>query len=1032
MQEYPTPETPRIKPRAGVFSLIGKVLAVFGYGLLVVFLLLVVAYNYVMRPAFLEPRIVEKFAEATHGHLELKLEQASLFRGFRIRNVVVHPPEGFSATPIFKADEINILYNVFGFFRGSFGVHEILLRNPEIYIEQRNNIYNIQALPKVSEKKDEPEEEEKRADRKAGSDVVSWFFNIHLFAHLALENLNFTLDATHRSNKVQRYAHLKNFYFRFSLLTRNFSSINRTDPAQLVQLLNTLLIELNPQKKIQLAYEGPEARIRTDLDMFWLLFYDGATKQPEFISRMRIGQDKIPVALGKGRTQNLSFIAEHAIDYDTRADKLDISAFAVRFMGDTLLSLTGNGEKLLQKDRRIAFATGESRVNLGKLYEVSAQLLGRRDPYFAGFFSIKPTKLSISGNTIDDSGGVKLERVQIRQGKLSLSIPLLDLDHAAFVDSALKPLPLRQASAKLRGNFNGAGIALDASLAEDKKTAVSFSLRGLDITPFAAGAATGILSTTFSANGPSPQDLAIALRVFSPQLFYYVDRGKSGINRFDLNIRGTVKSSEDFRQNSVNLTAVHLSNKDKEYGAALDVKSRAQIDKADGIRARYNLDGLTVSFRELANTLPAALQETVNGLLSSIKPGRLLRADGQTSVSLGGGITQLEHLTQLALPDVHVDDIRILAKVRLAPPMTYLEQFSITGLRQALQVSASGNLRDSTEVVQDEKTGKKLRVATKIPDIRFKAELGKKEETEILDDTFLVGSLLLAGNAEGNIVDGKLQIENLSFRNPQTHVHKVNMLFPFKHDLRLKKTLNLRAGNKERIIKNYNFNRPYNFTIENIEIPDPNKKGEWLKLVYSRGSYPAVGASMEYKDNVFVMPVMQLYTLNGVVTISDTLFNLGRLKPSEMEYSTTIQIKDIDLKPLMPKEKAETITDGKLRIDILLTGNRLDKPVENLNGYLSIYRIGPEFAETVMKAVKPKQSDFINTIATNTATPKNIDIELRDGFVYSDIPIKKGAIGALLFSPDEINNSRVNIPEFFQRITTEASTYTSPAATPGR
>ena len=1031
MQEYPTPETPRTTPFARVFSALGKTFSVTGYSLLGVLLLAVIGYNYVMRPDFLQPRIVEEFAKATHGRLELKLEQASLFRGFRIRNIAVHPPEGYSATPIFKADEINILYNVFGFFRGSFGVHEILLRNPEVFIEQRNNVFNVQALPKPSEKKEKPEEEKEPADRKPGSDVISWFFNAHLFAHLALENLNFTLDATDKSNKVKRYAHLKNFHFRFSLLTRNFSSVNKADPAKLVQLLNAFVIELNPQKKIQLAYEGPEARVRTDLDMFWLLFYDGATEQPEFISRMRIGQDKIPVALGKGRTQNLAFVSEHAIDYDARADKLDISAFAVRFMGDTLLSLTGNGERLLKKDRRIAIATGESRVNLGKLYEVNAQLLGKRDPYFSGFFSIKPTKVNISGNTIDDSGGVKLDRVQVRQGKLSLSIPSLDLDHAAFVDSTLGPLPVRQASAKMRGNFNGAGIALDASLAEDKKTAVSFSLRGLDLTPFAAGAAAGTISTTFSATGPSPQDLAIAFRLFSPQLFYYVDRGKSGINRIDLNIRGIVKSSENFKQNSINLPVINLSNKDKEYGAAVDLKSRAQIEKADAIRVTYNLDGLTVAFKELVNTMPAALQESLSGLLKSLKPGKSLRADGETSVSIGGGVTQVEHLTQLALPDVHVDDIRIKAKARLAPPMTYLDQFSITGLRQALQVSASGNLRDGSETVQDEKTGKQLRVQTKVPDIRFKAELSRKEESEILDDMFLVGSFLLVGHAQGNIVDGKVQIDNLGFRNPQSRVQKVNLLFPFKHDLKLKKTLNLRAGNKERIIKNYNFNRPYNFSIENIEIPDPNKKGEWLKLVYARGNYPAVGASMEYKDNVFVMPVLQMYTLNGVVTISDTLFNLGRLRPSEMEYSTTIQIKDIDLKPLMVKEKADTITDGKLRIDILLTGNRLDKPVENLNGYLSIFRIGPEFAEAVMKAVKPKQSDIINTIATNTAIPKKINIELRDGFVYSDIPIKKGAVGALLFSPDEINNRRINIPEFFQRISTEASTYTSPAANPG-
>ena len=410
MQEYPTPETPRTSTAARVVSVLGKSIAIAGYSLLGVLLLVVVAYNVVMRPAFLQPRIVEKFSQATNGRLELTLEQASLFRGFRIRNVVVHPPEGFAATPIFKADEINILYNVFGFFRGSFGVHEVLLRNPEIFIEQRNNVFNAQALAKPAEKDEKPEEEKEPSDSKPGGDTISWFFNIHLFAHLALENLNFTLDATDKSNKIRRYAHLKNFHFRFSLLTHNFSGIRKSDPAKLVQLLNAFVIELNPQKKIQLAYEGPEARIHTDLDMFWLLFYDGATKQPEFISRMRIGQDKISVALGKGRTQNLSFVSEHAIDYDARADKLDISSFAVRFMGDTLLSLTGSGEKLLQKDRRIAIEAGDSRVNLGKLYEVNAQLLGKRDPYFSGFFLIKPTKVSISGNTVDDSGGVKLDR----------------------------------------------------------------------------------------------------------------------------------------------------------------------------------------------------------------------------------------------------------------------------------------------------------------------------------------------------------------------------------------------------------------------------------------------------------------------------------------------------------------------------------------------------------------------------------------------------------------------------------------------
>ncbi|HRP69229.1 MAG TPA: hypothetical protein PLY93_06835, partial [Turneriella sp.] len=382
------------------------------------------------------------------------------------------------------------------------------------------------------------------------------------------------------------------------------------------------------------------------------------------------------------------------------------------------------------------------------------------------------------------------------------------------------------------------------------------------------------------------------------------------------------------------------------------------------------IDEFVLGFKQLLNTLPAALRENLGAQLTLLNPGRELKVSGETHVTVAGE-TVIAHETKWALPDIHIDDIRVKAKARLVPVATYIDEFSITGLKGALRVGANGALKKGSEVVVDEKTKRQTRVATTIPNLRYSVELSQKKENEILEGTHLVGAFTLSGTARGNIVDGKIGIDDLSVRNPKVKIQNVNLDFPFKHDLKLNKTLNLRAGNKERIIKNYNFNRAYNFSIAGIDISDPNNKREWLKIVYPRGNYPAVGASMEYKDNVFVMPVMQMYTLNGVVTISDTLFNLGRLRPKEMEYSSTIQIKDIDLKQLLPSDKAETITDGKLRIDMLFTGNRLDKPIENLNGYISIFRIGPEFADTVMKAVMPKSSSIVTTLAANTTIPKN-------------------------------------------------------------
>lgn len=1028
MNEFPDGSLTRpAKSKTGRLS---QILRVLRYTVVIAIVGVVIAYNYVMRPAFLQPVIIDTFAKSTNGRLEVTVAKTSLFTGFQFRNVVVHAPEGYSDTPILKAGELNLLYNVFGFFRGKFGIHDFSLKDTVVFLEQKNNIFNAAALAKPGEEKPEKEQEED-APRERGDGVVSWFFDVQIFARIALQNFNFTLDARDKTNKARQYAHLKNFHFVTALLTNDFSKIKTTDIAAMVALLNTFVIQLNPQKSVAIAYEGPAATVKSDLDLFWLLFYDGQSKKPEFLSRMNFGNDTFPVALGRGKAQNLPFRLSHKIDYEAKEDRLKIEDFNIEFLRDTLLALTGTGEKLLKPNRTIKIETTASRVNLGKIHEVVSHLTSKRDPAFTGFFSIKPTRLVVQGNKIEDQGGLKLERVAVRAGSLNISIPSLEIDHAADIDQSLKPLPVKSAELKVRGSLNGAALGLDTKLAADRKTQAAFYLKGLNITPFAAGAATGTISTTFNASGESPQNLAINLRVYSPELHYFVDRGRSGVNRIDFNAKGSVKSSEDFKNVTIDLPVISFTDKDKEYATAVDLKSRVHVAKADTTNIKYQLDSLVVSFKELIGTMPAGLQEQIGGLIKTINPGRTLRADGETNVSISGGEQQIQHVTQIALPDVHVDDIQIKAKVRVAPPYTYLDQFTITGLRKALSISASGELKDGIEVVEDPVTGKKQRAAVKTPDLKYKVELARTQESEILDDTFLVGLFSIAGTAKGNLVNGLVKIDALSFRNPKVKVHKVNLDFPFKHDLKLKKTLNLRAGNKERIIKNYNFNRAYNFTIENIEIPDPNNSKEWLNLIYSRGKYPAIGASMEYKDNVFVMPVLQLYTLNGVVTISDTLFNLGRLKPSEMEYSATIQVKDIDLKPLMLKEKADTITDGKLRIDILLTGNRLDKPIENLNGYLSIFRIGPEFAEAVMKAVKPKQSDLINSVATNTAIPRKIDIELRDGFVYSDIPIKKGAVGTIFFSPDEIKNRRINIPEFFQRISSEASTYRAPASTPG-
>ena len=153
MKEFPDGKVAEPEKPAGKAGKIVRIVArVSGYLFLTVFLFVIAGYNYVMRPAFLEPLIVKQFAENTNGKIEIKIDQASLFRGFKLRNVVVYPPAGFNKTPILKAREINVLYNVYGFFRGKFGVNEIAFKDAEVFIDQKNNVMSVAALMKpVSE-----------------------------------------------------------------------------------------------------------------------------------------------------------------------------------------------------------------------------------------------------------------------------------------------------------------------------------------------------------------------------------------------------------------------------------------------------------------------------------------------------------------------------------------------------------------------------------------------------------------------------------------------------------------------------------------------------------------------------------------------------------------------------------------------------------------------------------------------------------------------------------------------------------------
>ena len=143
-----------------------------------------------------------------------------------------------------------------------------------------------------------------------------------------------------------------------------------------------------------------------------------------------------------------------------------------------------------------------------------------------------------------------------------------------------------------------------------------------------------------------------------------------------------------------------------------------------------------------------------------------------------------------------------------------------------------------------------------------------------------------------------------------------------------------------------------------------------------------------------------------------------------MEYKARIQIKDIDLLPLIPKSRRQGIKDGSIKIDINVIGNHLDKPIENLKAYVSIYKIGKQFAIMGLRVVQP-QSTVMDFLISNTLTIKTFDLKLVNGLVYNSIKYSKGF--AKYIAPslkgNSIDQKRLALSDFLGRVKNEMQVY---------
>ncbi|MCS6984506.1 MAG: hypothetical protein NZM25_05180 [Leptospiraceae bacterium] len=990
-------------------------------------LLLVIAglYFYVTSPAFLEKTITNAVAQATNGRISLKVTQASLFRGFVFEDIALFATPEFGEKPLLRLESLKLLYNVYGFWTGEFGVLEVGIYRPQIYLKQLKDQWNIQALLKPSEKKEEKiREKEKEEEKEEVREKITLPFSVRAFFKFVLEDFAIEVDGEDRSNTKPLAMGIKNFTFRLYFLTKKFHTIP-AEPIEFSDLIDSLYVNLNPQESIDVYLRSPTARGEFPLDLHFLLAY--GEEKGNFISKVKIGHENLPLKYQGRHLLPLGFRIQYDMSYDPEKDFFKINQFQIKVLRQLWLSLEGHIAQLAKPSQtQMDIKLKESDIRLDEFLTYYRTFTSDRKLTFGGKISLAP--LTITGK-LDDllvAGMLSLKKVYARLPQLQIQIPFFDLSYEARANLIeKKKIPLKYAKAGYKGELNGARLEASLLYEPQNKVDVGVLVKNLNTAVFTQGALSGIFHLNFNIQGPSENKLSSLLTLESPSFYYMADRAPSGVNRLYAEVQTNISSpTMAFQEIDVSLPKIYLSlqNKEKRHALLFEATSQLRIKPRD-IQLFFNLGELRLHLRNLQPTLTEKNREALETLTQVIRQSIVLR--GSTTVGIKGNQQKIEHATNLILEDFGISDIWLKAGIGIRPGLIDISTVSLEGIRNTLNMQLTGTLKEgNVESIDPNDPNKIIQKKGMAPDISISFHIERPKAEKIFQEVALAGSFSLKANLRNNIAKGNFAIKDFTVSSPTFAVNQVNLNFPFEHNLLLLKPLNLMAANKERIIKNYNFAEKANFTIQSVEIPHPTQPGKKFQLIYPQGSYPGLSAVMRYDNNVFQMPYMQIYMLNGLISMQDVVFNLGRLNPKEMEYLVQLQIKDLDLKKLIPPDKAKAISDGSIRMDLLFSGSRLDQPIENLTGYVSIYKIGEEFGKQALKVVKPDSGGAVDFVVDNSILVRRMDLDIKEGLVYARVIYQKKIFGQII-SPagDQILQERIPIPEFMQRAGREVQVY---------
>ena len=996
----------------------------------VIFLIfLTLLYNVVFNQVTGNYLLTYIFQNFSTGSYQGKVNQFSLLYGIEIESLTIRSGADFDNQIILSCDRLALQYNLPYLFFGKLKLSEISLTKPFIQILEKSGKLNVATLfPPGKPKPEEPPTET------APLEEINLYLPVSAYVNFFIEDLSFRME----KEKGEKFflTEEKNLHLKLLVATKRFRKIPLN--TSIVSIFETIQISLNPTQELQVLFRDNHNELNQPIASSLVLNLDSQKNPPEFHSKLNLGSNQIGLTVKNRKLPPFGLNISYDMNYIPVDDILQLSDLAIVFDKNEWLRANGKISKTITDEREFDLQIYKSKIELLPVASIYKQIPGLPNFDFRGNLELAPISVNGKMNSLLTKADIKVRDLLFKQNNTSHNVPFLNLNAEANLDLVTKeeptkenPVPLlRTANLKTDLSYNTLMADLSAEIDNGKKIELLLNLKSLYLKNFVSGLG-GRLIGKAAVNGKTFSDLSASVNASINSFDYLIKGSKSGLNNIDLSLLAGISLGEKFSFQSASIKNISLKIKNEEYIEALGLSINGKLSMNPKLDVYVDKLSLIPDLNRLIPILPLSLKEQIAPLKKTIgyRPtldGNIHFKDLLESMLIDGAF-------KITLPGININDFKSDFSVRIAKDISgeiTISKFTFSALGGVLTGNANGNLikRANQE---------KPPLGPYYPALTASLSLNSEKQVEILSGIKMNGAININLSLKDYIARGKLASKDTNFvfysgackENDYTqcnliYINRINLDFPFEHNLKITTTKNLIEGNKSKYISTYGQNLPPNFTIQNVIGTHPYIQNDLFKFLQESGVQPGFAARLDYKENVLNVNALRISTLDGFIFGKDILFNIGNANVDEMEYAATIQIKDIDLKQLLPAKSRKEIADGKIKADINLSGKNLKDPIANLNLFFSVFKIGEDFGKSAIRIVIPPNLLTDGIIGSYSQINK-IEVELSKGLVYADILFQRSILSTVFMGIDnnKISQERMPLANFLNRAQSEVSKY---------